>query len=151
MSAWISTTVSGEPTGTPEERKLQMKMIKTAVSTTLIALAFSGSVFAAENAEGVKEHMQITVNKAKDALAAAQAGNKDLCVSEIKVTKQHYKEITGDAAGKPLQDAIKNIKVAQEECATGDTKKGAETLAGVVSALEAINSGAQNGKVTYQH
>ena len=122
-----------------------MKMIKTAVSTTLIALAFSGSVFAAENAEGVKEHMQITVNKAKDALAAAQAGNKDLCVSEIKVTKQHYKEITGDAAGKPLQDAIKTLKVGQAECESGDTAKAAQTLTGVVGSLEKINAQVQAG------
>jgi Small metal-binding protein len=121
-----------------------MKMIKTAVSTTLIALALSGSVFAAENAEGVKEHMALTVEKAKAALASATAGNKDQCLADIKASKQHYKEITGDAAGKPLQDAIKTMKVGQEECEKGDTKKAAETLTGVVSALDKINAGVQS-------
>jgi hypothetical protein len=117
---------------------MKMSKISTVVSSALIALAVSGSVFAAENAAGVKEHLGLTLEKVVAAQAAAAAGNRDECLSNIKAAKQHYKEVTGDAAGKPLQDAIKNLKIGQEECLAGDTAKGAATLSGVVSELNAI-------------
>ncbi|MDD1649203.1 MAG: hypothetical protein LUO80_02250 [Methylococcaceae bacterium] len=117
---------------------MKMSKISTVVSSALLALAVSGSVFAAENAEGVKEHLGLTLERVKAAQAAAAAGNRDECLSNIKAAKQHYKEVTGDAAGKPLQDAIKNLKVGQEECLAGDTAKGATTLTGVVNELNGI-------------
>jgi len=117
-----------------------MKMIKISTVASTVLLALAGNVFAAENAAGVKEHMGLTLQKVKEAQASAAAGNKDECLVNIKTAKQHYKEITGDAAGKPLQDAIKVLKVGQEECEKGDTAKAAETLAGVVSSIDKINA-----------
>ena len=122
-----------------------MTNIKTVVSSTILALAVSAGAFAAENAEGVREHMALTLEKTKAAQVSAAAGNKDECLSNIKSAKQHYKEITGDAAGKPLQDAIKTLKVGQAECESGDTAKAAQTLTGVVGSLEKINAQVQAG------
>ncbi len=119
---------------------MKMSKISTVVSSALLALAVSGNVFAAENAAGVKEHFGLTVQKAKEAQASAAAGNKEECLVNIKAAKQHYKEVTGDAAGKPLQDAIKVLKVGQEECEQGNTAKAAATLTEVVNALEKINA-----------
>ena len=83
---------------------------------------------------------KISTVKTKEAQAAAAAGNKEECVKSIKAAKQHYKEVTGDAAGKPLQDAVKVLKVGQEECEKGDTQKAASTLTEVVSAIDKINA-----------
>lgn len=121
---------------------MKMSKISTVVSSALLALAVSGSVFAAENAEGVKEHLGLTLETTKAAQAAAAAGNRDECLAKIKAAKQHYKEVTGDAAGKPLQDAIKVLKVGQEECLAGDTAKAAVTLTEVVNALGSIAASA---------
>jgi hypothetical protein len=118
---------------------MKMKKISTVASSAILALMISGNVFAAENAEGVKEHLGLTLEKTKEAQAAAAAGNKDECVKSIKVAKQHYKEVTGDAAGKPLQDAIKVLKVGQEECEQGNTQKAATTLSEVVTAIDKIH------------
>lgn len=104
-------------------------------------MGVAGSAFAAENAAGVVEHMDLTVKTTKAAQEAAKAGNEAACVSNIKQAKQHYKEITGDAAGKPLQDAMKRMKDAQASCEAGDAATGAATLSEVVSALEKIQSG----------
>ena len=119
-----------------------MKTTKTfsVIGGAILALAVSGSAFAAENASGVAEHLGLTLAKIKDAQAAAAAGNKDQCLADVKQAKQHYKEITGDAAGKPLQDAIKTLKVGQEECEKGDTAKAATTLSGVVDAVTKIQA-----------
>lgn len=104
-------------------------------------MGVAGSAFAAENAAGVLEHTDLTVKSIKAALEAAKAGNEAGCVANIKQGKQHYKEITGDAAGKPLQDAIKVLKEGQAACEAGDAAKGAEILVGVVAALEKIQAG----------
>lgn len=120
---------------------MKMSKISSVVSGIAFVVAMTGSVFAAENAAGVKEHFGLTLEKTKAAQASAAAGNKDECLTNIKAAKQHYKEVTGDAAGKPLQDAIKVLKVGQEECEQGDTGAAAITLSGVVSQLEKINSG----------
>ena len=119
---------------------MKTSKISSVLSSAVLALAVSGSVFAAENAAGVAEHLSLTLAKAKDAQAAAAAGNKDQCLADIKATKQHYKEITGDAAGKPLQDATKNLKIGQEECDKGETAKAATTLSGVVDAIAKIEA-----------
>ena len=119
---------------------MKMSKISTVISSAFLALTVSGNVFAAENAEGVREHFALTQEKTKEAQAAAAAGNKDACLVGIKAAKQHYKEITGNAASKALQDAIKTLKVGQEECEKGDTAKAATTIGEVVSALDAIKS-----------
>jgi hypothetical protein len=120
---------------------MKMSKISNVVASAVLALTVTGSVFAAENAAGVKEHFGLTLERTKAAQAAAAASNKDLCVTEIKAAKQHYKEVTGDAAGKPLQDAIKELKVGQAECVDGDTAKATVTLSGVVAQLEKIGAG----------
>ncbi|MGY6215436.1 hypothetical protein ACW73L_09755 [Methylolobus aquaticus] len=102
-----------------------------------------GVASAAENAEGVKEHMALTVKTTQEALAAASAGNGEGCVTSIKQAIQHYKEITGDAAGKPLQDTIKKIKAAKDACAAGDPAEGAAVLKDAVADLEKIQAAAK--------
>lgn len=119
---------------------MKMSKIFTVISSAILALTVSGNVFSAENAEGVKEHFALTQEKTKEAHAAAAAGNKDECLAGIKQAKQHYKEITGNAASKALQDAVKVLKVAQEECEKGDMAKAATTLTEVSNALDAIKA-----------
>jgi len=122
-----------------------MKMNKTAkvLGALLLTGAFgvSGSAFAAENAAGVKEFMGKTIQTTKEAQTAAAAGNKEGCLSAIKQTKQNYKEITGDAAGKPLQDAMKKVKEAQGLCEAGNAPQAAPLLGEAASTMEKVNAG----------
>lgn len=117
---------------------MKMSKIFSVVSGAIMVAAVSGNVFAAEDAAGVVVHMKATLEKTQSAQAAAAAGNKDACLADIKAAKQHYKEVTGDKAGKPLQDAIKVLKVGQEQCEKGDTATAATTLADVVSQLQKL-------------
>lgn len=118
---------------------MNMKEIAKGMGALLLTgVCVSGSAFAAENAEGVNEHFIMTIDTVKAAQAAAAAGNKEACLTEIKQAKQHYKEITGAASGMPLQKAMQKVKVAQAECEAGNTAKGAEVLSEVVSDLQAI-------------
>ncbi|QFY43689.1 hypothetical protein F6R98_14520 [Candidatus Methylospira mobilis] len=104
-------------------------------------LALGGSVaFAAENTEGVLEHLNLTVTTTKEALAAAQAGNKEGCLSAIKAAKQHYKELTGAPSGKPAQDAMKLVREGQNACEAGDTAKAVDPLSKAVTGFEKINA-----------
>jgi hypothetical protein len=108
------------------------------------ALAVGGvaSVSAAENKAGVVEFMDKTVKSVEEALAEAKGGNEKGCLASIKQAKQYYKEITGDAAGKPLQDAIKQLKLAQAECEKeGGGPQAAAILTDVVAALKKVQSG----------
>jgi hypothetical protein len=106
------------------------------------ALLLTGScgVFAAENAAGVAEHMGLTIKTTKEAQDAAAAGNKEGCLASIKQAKQHYKELTGDAAGKPMQDAIKVMKEAQADCEAGNTAAAATKLGEVVAAEQKVQA-----------
>lgn len=120
------------------------KIVKTFGALLLggaLAMGNVATVSAAENAAGVAEHMNLTVTTLKEALAAAKAGNKDASLASIKQAKQHYKEITGDAAGKPLQDAIKRLKEAQAEIENGNIAAGATILEEVVPAVEKVQKG----------
>jgi hypothetical protein len=125
-----------------------MKNLKIAkiLGALLVGAAFAlggaSSVYAAETKAGVAEAMDKTINSTKEALAEAKEGNEHACLASIKQAKQYYKEITGDAAGKPLQDAIKRMKVAQEFCEKeGGAAQAAEILTEVVSSLEKVKSG----------
>lgn len=122
---------------------MKMNKITKALGAFLLTGAFglSGSAFAAESAAGVREHMDLMVKTAKEAQAAAKAGNKDSCLVSIKQSVQHYKELTGDAAGKSMQDAMKTIKEAKGECEAGNTAKAAELLDQAVPAIEKIKAG----------
>lgn len=101
----------------------------------------SSSAFAAESAAGVKEHMGLMLKTVQEAQAHAAQGHGDLCTESIKQSIQHYKELTGDAAGKPLQDAVKKIKLAKDGCQAGDTAEAATLLQETLPILERINSG----------
>lgn len=101
----------------------------------------TGSAFAAENAAGVKEHMELFVKTVKEANEHANLGHGDMCTESIKQSIQHYKEITGDAAGKPLQDAVKKIKAAKDACQAGDAAEGAAVLSATIPDIEKINAG----------
>jgi hypothetical protein len=116
------------------------KIVSSLILGGVFALASSVSI-AAESAAGVAEHFKLTVETTKEALSHAKEGNEHACLSSIKTAKQHYKEVTGDAAGKPLQDAIKRLKDAQAECEKeGGAAKAADILTEVVAALEKIKS-----------
>lgn len=97
-----------------------------------------GNAIAAESTTGVNEHFDLTIKSVQEAQAGAASGNKQGCLDGIKQAKQHYKEITGAAAGKPLQDALKKMRTGQEACEAGDTAKGAAILSEVVSDLQKI-------------
>ncbi|BBA34162.1 conserved domain protein [Methylocaldum marinum] len=121
-----------------------MKMSKTLFLGGLLltgTLGMSSGAVAAENAAGVKEFMGKTVETAKQAQAAAAAGDKDGCLSAIKQTKQNYKEITGDAAGKPLQDAMKKVREAQGLCDAGKPAEAAPILGEATAAMEKVAAG----------
>lgn len=105
----------------------------------LFSLATS-TAFAAENAAGVKEHMGLMLKTVTEAQSHAAQGHGDLCVDSIKQSIQHYKELTGDAAGKTLQDAVKKIKLAKDGCQAGDTGEAASLLQETVPVLEKINN-----------
>jgi len=107
----------------------------------LLTGAFGLSAIAAENAAGVKEFMSLTLKTAQQAQAAAAAGNKEGCLAAIKQTKQYYKEITGDAAGMPLQNAMKRLREGQVSCQNDDLDGAASVLKEVVATMERINSG----------
>ena len=111
------------------------------ITAILSAMLLAGTAFAAENAAGVKEFMGKTVQTAKEAQAAASAGDEAGCKAAIKQTKQYYKEITGDAAGKPLQDAMKKIKEAQAHCEAGNAQEAAPLLSEAVATMEKVNAG----------
>jgi hypothetical protein len=121
---------------------MKMNKIANVLGALLLTGAFglSGGAFAAETATGVNEHFDLTIKTAKEAQAAAAAGNKDNCLASIKQVKQHYKEITGAASGMPLQKAMAKLKTAQAECETGNTAKGAEILTEVVNDLQKISN-----------
>jgi hypothetical protein len=119
---------------------MKFSTISKAVAAVFFMGAVSGAAFAAENAAGVAEHLGLTVKTTEEAQAAAAAGNKELCLSSIKQAKQHYKEITGDASGMPMQNAIKLLKVAQEDCDKGDTGAAATKLTDVVGQMKKIQA-----------
>jgi hypothetical protein len=119
---------------------MKMNKITKVLGALLLTGAVSGSAFAAENAAGVAEHFSLTAKSAKEAADAAAAGNKDGCLTAIKQTKQHYKELTGDAAGMPMQKAIKRLKEGQEECEKGDTAAATPILQEVAATIERIRT-----------
>ncbi len=100
----------------------------------------SSAASAAESAAGVKEHMGLMVKTVKEAQDHAAQGHGDLCTESIKQSIQHYKELTGDAAGKPLQDAVKKIKLAKDGCQAGDTSEAAALLGETLPVLEKIDA-----------
>ena len=116
---------------------MNMKNITISFSALLMAGAL-GSAIAAESATGVNEHFDLTVKSVQSAQAAAASGDKAGCLENIKAAKQHYKEITGASAGKPLQDALKKMRTGQEACEAGDTAKGAGILSEVAGDLQKI-------------
>ena len=120
---------------------MKLNKIVKVLSAVLLAGAVSGSVFAAENAAGVKEFMAKTLETAKAAQAAAAAGDEGACLAAIKQTKQFYKEITGDAAGKPLQDAMKKVKAGQAHCEADNAQEAVPYLNEAVAIMEKINAG----------
>jgi hypothetical protein len=108
---------------------MKITKIATVLNATLLTFALgAGSAYAAENAAGVAEHFKLTAQSAQEAADAAAAGNKEGCLTAIKQTKQHYKELTGDAAGMPMQRAIKRLKEGQDECEKGNTAAAAPIL-----------------------
>ncbi len=114
----------------------------TKIANVLGALLLTGAMgtaFAAETATGVNEHFDMTIKTVKEAQAAAAAGNKEACLTNIKAAKQHYKEITGAASGMPLQKAMARVRDAQNACEAGDTAQGAAVLSEVAADLQKIS------------
>ena len=117
---------------------MKMSKISTVLSSALLVLAASGNVFAAENSEGVKEHFGLTQKEVKAATDAAKAGDAKGCTDHYKQAKQHYKEITGNAASMRLQKAIDVMQTGKEACQAGDAAKGAQVGEEVSKELDAI-------------
>jgi hypothetical protein len=119
------------------------KKLGVALVTGMLSLGVASLSHAAENASGVVEFMGKTVETTKEAYTHAKEGNEKACVDSIKQVKQFYKEITGDAAGKPLQDAMKKVKAAQLECEKGEGGGVAASaiLGEAVVAMEKIKAG----------
>lgn len=117
---------------------MSLSKISKALGAAVVMSAVSFSAFAAEDAAGVKEHLGLTLKTAQAAQAAAAAGDKNQCVVEIKACIQHYKQLTGDVNGKPMQDAVKQLKEGKEECQQGNTTKASTTLAEAVGKLQNI-------------
>jgi hypothetical protein len=115
---------------------MRTSKISKVLGALLLTGAVSGSAFAAENAAGVRDFMAKTLATTKSAQAAAAAGDKDGCLRSIKQAKQEYKEITGDAAGKPLQDAMKKVKEAQAHCEAGNVHDAAPILSEAVAGMQ---------------
>jgi hypothetical protein len=131
----IHMTMAIEKTITGENHKMNMSKISKVLGALLLTGAV-GSAFAAENAAGVRDFMKKTLETTKAAQAAAAAGDKDGCLKSIKQAKQEYKEITGDAAGKPLQDAMKKVKEAQSHCEAGNVTEAAPILGDAVAGMQ---------------
>jgi uncharacterized membrane protein len=118
-------------------QNMKMSKISTVLSSALLALA-AGNVFAAENAAGVKEHFGLTQQEVKAATEAAKAGDAKGCTDHYKQAKQHYKEITGNAASARLQKAIDVMQTGKDACQKGDTATGVSVGEQVSSELDAI-------------
>lgn len=118
---------------------MKMSKIATALSAFLLTGAVSGA-FAAENAAGVAEHFSLTVKTLQAAQTAATSTDKDGCLSNIKQAKQHYKELTGDAAGKPMQDVMKSVKQAQADCEAGNYAEASSILGEAAKKAESLRT-----------
>lgn len=119
---------------------MKMNKIAKAFGAMLLTGILSGSAFAAENSAGVAEHFDLLVKTAGLALDNANNGNKDAAITDIKQAKQHYKELTGDASGKEMQDVVKQLSAAQDALKNGDTEKGKEILAGANAKLKELRA-----------
>lgn len=123
-----------------------MKNLK--VSKVLAALMLGGmlsltvvpAVYAVETAHGVAEFTQKSLDSAKAALEHAKAGHKAETLTSLKEIRQYTKEITGDAAGKKLQDANKHIKEAINAVDANDLNAAAEHLNVAIPMLDEINT-----------
>lgn len=119
---------------------MKMNKIAKVLGALLLTGFLSGSVFAAENSAGVAEHFDQLVKTAGLALDNANNGNKEAAITDIKQAKQHYKELTGDASGKDMQDVVKQLTAAQDALKSGDAEKGKEILAGANAKLKELRS-----------
>lgn len=108
--------------------------------TVSLLVGTSFGAVAAESASGVAEHMNMLIETSKAAQTAATSGDKDACLSNIKQAKQHYKELTGEPAGKPMQDAIKIMKEAQSDCDAGNTADAATKLSDVTARIQKVQA-----------
>lgn len=109
------------------------------LATTVLA-GFTFGAVAAESASGVAEHFNLLIESTKAAQAAASAGDKEGCQSNIKQAKQHYKELTGAAQSKAMQDAIKKMNDAKEDCVAGNTADAATKLGEVATVQASIQA-----------
>ncbi|TAN52206.1 MAG: hypothetical protein EPN21_04615 [Methylococcaceae bacterium] len=126
-----------------------MKSYVKTIAAVLIAgvIGLSGvAAMAAEDAAGVLKHTKEALASVKSALTHAQAGHKDMTLDELKLTKQHMKEVTGDYLGASLQHAQARIRTATNEAEKGDMAKSAAALSEAVEKLTAIEK-----KVSEQH
>lgn len=119
---------------------MKTSKISKILGALLLTGVMSGSAFAAENAAGVAEHFDQLVQAASLALDNANNGNAAASITEIKAAKQHYKELTGDASGKDMQDAVKQLTAAQDDLKAGNVDAGKEKLTAVVAKLKDLRS-----------
>lgn len=119
---------------------MKTSKISKILGALLLTGALSGSAFAAENSAGVAVHFDELVKTSQLALDNANNNNAAAAVTEIKAAKQHYKELTGEASGKEMQDAVKKLSAAQDALKAGDLAKGKEILADAVAQIKKLRS-----------
>ena len=122
-------------------KKMNQK-ICVALVTGLMAIGTVSTVYAAENAEGVREFTAKSADTIKKALEELQGGRPDEARVELKAVRQQTKEITGAGASIKLQkvnQAVKEtIRILDEE-KTDTIKKAIEVLAPAVTSMQEIN------------
>ncbi|MGI9211101.1 MAG: hypothetical protein ACR2HF_01400 [Methylococcaceae bacterium] len=126
----------GQPSG---EHNIMINTISKFLAVSLLVGTSFGAV-AAESAGGVAEHMNMLIETTKAAQTAAASGDKGACLSSIKQAKQHYKELTGEPAGKPMQDAIKIMKDAQVDCESDKTADAVAKLSDVTARIQKVQA-----------
>ena len=106
-----------------------LKTLKKLLAATFITAVASTSAFAAEDAAGVAQGVQDTIQSTKDAIAAINNGKTaDEVLPLIRKIRQNAKEITGDNFGASLDKGSDVVLTARRE-----TK--AHNLTGALDAL----------------
>lgn len=110
--------------------------ISMLIASALLTVAASGSVMAEEGKKGgtcespecVSAKIPEVFKLIEAGQAAAAAKNWEECKKNIKSARQEVKYLTGDAQGKPTQDAGIYMKLGLRQCQSED-KEGANTKA----------------------
>ncbi|SMF95851.1 hypothetical protein SAMN02949497_3226 [Methylomagnum ishizawai] len=119
---------------------MKIKNLTKVLGAFVLTSIMSGSVFAAESAGGVAAAFDDLVKNATAAADSAKAGDKDGCLNGAKAAKQDYKQLTGAATGKAMQDTITKLSQGKDLCSEGKVAEAAPILAEVAATLAKLRS-----------